>query len=195
MKDAENRPSGGTHDDRNRAIVRYPVDSLPTYDAEERRSLIDRRTADRRGSPSALPFSARQEPRPDRRVQERRQGERRRTDVGQATAPENIRLVCPDCGSTLERDATLSWISPGTYSVDTGYCLACSRRFFRTRETGHYDAYCWSPLCRVCREPVSYAPDPTQTDFATYRCSIHPNEEWRYNPRTDQWASQPRRST
>jgi len=28
---------------------------------------------------------------------------------------------------------------PGAYTVDTGYCPNCARRFLRNRETGDYD--------------------------------------------------------
>jgi hypothetical protein len=65
------------------------------------------------------------------RVAERRTSERRAVNIPP--------LICPDCGGHLQYDAGLSWSMPGIYTVDTGYCPSCSRRFLRNRDTGDYD--------------------------------------------------------
>jgi hypothetical protein len=91
----------------------------------ERRSGVERRQCDRRVAARALNVDE-----VERRVAERRVGERRG-----AVPP----LICPDCRGPLQYDAALSWSMPGVYTVDTGYCPSCARRFLRNRETGDYD--------------------------------------------------------
>jgi hypothetical protein len=110
-------------------------------------------------------------------AQDRRKSDRRQ-----------IRLLCPGCGGPLEAEPVLSWIIPGAYSVDTGYCPACSRRYFRTRETGQYDLVCWPPLCPVCREPIGRGQASSKGDSVRYRCQTHVTEEWDYGMRTGRWT-------
>jgi hypothetical protein len=146
--------------------------------ARDRRGGIDRRSARAQVEarlPAGQPI--------DLRHHERRDGDRR-ADTGTLSVPP---LVCPFCKDGLEYEAGLSWIAPDTYAVDTGYCATCSRRFFRTRETGHYDALSWPPLCRVCREPIGYVSGTGREESVTYRCSSHPSQEWEYRPLTEQW--------
>jgi len=92
----------------------------------ERRVGVERRHSDRRVAARALNASE-----VERRVSERRGVERRATNVPP--------LICPDCHGPLQYDAGLSWSMPGIYTVDTGYCPSCARRFLRNRETGDYD--------------------------------------------------------
>lgn len=146
--------------------------------ARERRGDLDRRST-RAQRALRLP---RNQP-VDRRQSERRENERRADAAIGAVPP----LACPFCKGVLEYEASLSWIAPDTYTVDTGYCPTCSRRFFRTRETGHYDALSWPPLCRVCREPIGYVAGTGKVESVTYRCSSHAAEEWEYRPLTEQW--------
>jgi hypothetical protein len=93
----------------------------------ERRAGIERRHTDRRVAAHALNAGD-----TERRVAERRVGQRRVSD----NVPP---LICPDCLGPLQYDPALSWSMPGAYTVDTGYCPSCSRRFLRNRETGDYD--------------------------------------------------------
>jgi hypothetical protein len=92
----------------------------------ERRLGVERRQSKRRVTARALNVGE-----VERRVSERRIGERR-ADV----VPP---LICPDCSGPLQYDPALSWSMPGVYTVDTGYCPSCARRFLRNRETGDYD--------------------------------------------------------
>jgi hypothetical protein len=92
----------------------------------ERRLGVERRQSKRRVITRALNVDE-----VERRVSERRIGERR-ADV----VPP---LICPDCTGPLQYDPALSWSMPGVYTVDTGYCPSCARRFLRNRETGDYD--------------------------------------------------------
>ena len=94
--------------------------------APERRAGVERRHADRRVATHALNAGE-----VERRTAERRVGERRA-----GTMPP---LICPDCHVPLQYDAALSWSIPGGYTVDTGDCPSCSRRFLRNRDTGDYD--------------------------------------------------------
>jgi hypothetical protein len=156
----------------------------------DRRSGADRRIGDRRNavhSQSSRPYGP---PAVDRRSGERRQGERRAGALASVVDP---RLTCPSCGGPLEYEPFLSWIAPATYTVDTGYCPNCSRRFFRTRETGQYDPLSWPPLCRICREPLAYVPRGSgaggEGETLSYHCRFHSEEEWAYRPGTDQWTS------
>ena len=92
----------------------------------ERRLGVERRQSDRR-----VAARAGESDEVERRVAERRVSERR----AGAVPP----LICPDCHGPLQYDPALSWSMPGVYTVDTGYCPSCGRRFLRNRETGDYD--------------------------------------------------------
>jgi len=102
---------------------------------QNRRSSVDRRaTVSRDRSPALVGHVV------DDRGGERRVGERRR---GESRADDVPSLVCPDCLGPLQYEAGLSWNLPGSYTVDSGYCQQCARRFLRNRETGDYDALSW----------------------------------------------------
>ena len=157
--------------------------NLSLHTGEDRRSTHDRRLgAYRRHTDQQTTSTRAVNALIERRLQERRTGDRRLT--GSSAPP----LVCPDCGGSMEHEAVLSWASPGADTVDTGYCPVCALRFCRTRETGRYDALSWPRLCRVCREPVGYVWGTGSLEAVTYRCPAHPNEEWQYRPRTEQWT-------
>ncbi len=94
--------------------------------APERRLGLERRHSDRRVAARALNANE-----VEHRIADRRAAERRA-----AVVPP---LFCPECLGPLQYDADLSWSMPGVYTVDTGYCPTCSRRFLRNRETGDYD--------------------------------------------------------
>ena len=160
--------------------------SATIANAKGRRTARDRRAGiDRRSTRAQLEARLPPGQLVDRRQGERRMGDRR-ADAGTTDVPA---LVCPFCNGGLEYEPGLSWIAPDTYAVDTGYCGTCSRRFFRTRETGHYDALSWPPLCRVCREPIGYVSGSGRQESVTYRCSFHPAQEWEYRPVTEQWIA------
>lgn len=110
----------------------------------------------------------------------------------EAKAAETPQLVCPICRGPLEYEAALSWALPATYTVDTGYCAACSRRFFQTRGTSDYESVSWPPLCPLCREPIGYASELRSAEAIVYRCQAHPTEVWQYRPADGEWT---RRST
>ena len=141
----------------------------------ERRDMSHASSADRFGGTGV-----------DRRIGERRRGERRAAERTLSGVPP---LVCPDCNGSLEYEPELSWRVPGVYTVDTGYCPACSRRFLRNRDTGTYDSLSWTPLCRICRESVGDGRATGQAGSGTYHCLTHPTEEWQYEPQTDRWTA------
>jgi hypothetical protein len=100
-------------------------------------------------------------------------------------------LVCPNCGQTLEYHATIEMLDPPVGKVDTGYCVRCERLLERIRETGtFYDSTLWPPLCRLCRQPVSFAAiTAPEADAPTvlFRCRVHHSEQWGWNPATERW--------
>ena len=97
-------------------------------------------------------------------------------------------LACPICLGDLEYEVRLSWISPA-YTVDTGYCAACSRRFLTTRYSGRYDSVSWAPLCRVCREPVVFVRALNGRRKTEYHCPMHPRAVWEYDTATEEWLT------
>ncbi len=102
---------------------------------QNRRRDVDRRAGERRDASRASVGDMVDGRNVERRVGERRRGARRADDVPS--------LFCPDCLGPLQYEAGLSWNIPGAYTVDSGYCPSCSRRFLRNRETGDYDALSW----------------------------------------------------
>ena len=102
---------------------------------QNRRLGVERRAGERRGAWRAPADSMHGGQETERRIGERRHGERRANGVPS--------LFCPNCLGPLLYEAGLSWNLPGTYTVDVGYCPACSLRFLRNRETGDYDALSW----------------------------------------------------
>lgn len=152
----------------------------------DRRSGLERRVLERRrfavASVAAVPGG-----RERRRLVRRQLTRRTALDV---IANVGVTLFCPDCQSPLEYEAFLSWVSPGAYTVDAGYCPSCSQRFLRNRETDEYDRLSWTPLCRICREPVGYARrESGSPDAVVYCCRTHANEEWHYSATTGRWTS------
>ena len=174
---------------------------MPRIDALDRRIGLDRRTGsdrrgqtigthaiaiaivDRRGAPAGAGK--------DRRAIDRRAvALRNRTEPSLPDPVGDVepQLACPVCHGDLEYEVMLSWISPA-YTVDTGYCAACSRRFLRTRNTGRYDAVSWAPLCRVCREPVVFVRALNGRRKTVYHCPMHPKAVWEHDTVTDEWET------
>jgi hypothetical protein len=167
-------------------IVNAVGDSTDRAPEQDLRSGIERRAYTRRKE-----FESSLTPPVGAVSSERRSGERRTADrrVAQLAASGLPQLFCPDCRGPLEFEAKLSWHLPAAYTVDAGYCPACSRRFLRDRATGDYESLSWTPLCRWCREPVGGARTTEDAAFVTYHCQAHPAEEWRYAPLTDRWTA------
>ncbi len=111
---------------------------------QDRRSGRDRRVSERRDESHALARYPLARTGVDRRRAQQRFAERRATsprgiDADRGTASN--RLVCPDCEAPLCDLFALQSISPGTDTIDGGYCLSCSRQFIRSRATGRYEQW------------------------------------------------------
>jgi hypothetical protein len=166
--------------------------NMAGMDTLDRRLGLDRRAGtDRRSGHDATHAVAIV----DRRRAERRASERRAIAPGAGAgralqSPQDDvdpQLACPLCHGHLEYEVLLSWISPAAYTVDTGYCASCSRRFLRTRHTGRYDSMSWAPLCRVCREPVAFVRALDDRRVTVYHCPMHAEAVWEYDTVTDAW--------
>jgi hypothetical protein len=82
-------------------------------------------------------------------------------------------------------------IDPPIGKVDTGYCAGCARLFECIRETAtFYDSTLWPPLCRSCRQPVSFASPSGDPDeqIALFCCRLHPSERWTWTGATERWT-------
>jgi hypothetical protein len=101
-------------------------------------------------------------------------------------------LTCPQCRGTLEYHVTIEMLDPPIGKVDTGYCVPCARLFECVRQTNtYYQSTSWPPLCRECRQPVSFAGvtgDPDAADVARYNCREHPREQWTWTQSGDRWT-------
>ena len=113
----------------------------PTQGAarQDRRGDVGRRAVERRDA-SRASVDHTVDHTVDGRHVERRASERRRVGRRTSDVPS---LLCPDCLGPLQYEADLSWNLPGAYTVDSGFCPSCARRFLRNRETGDYDALSW----------------------------------------------------
>jgi hypothetical protein len=99
-------------------------------------------------------------------------------------------LTCPQCIGKLEYQVTIEMLDPPIGKIDTGYCPTCSRLFERIRQTGAYESTLWPPLCRLCRQPVSFADVGAgdAQDIVGYHCREHLDERWEWTRSTDQWT-------
>jgi hypothetical protein len=82
-------------------------------------------------------------------------------------------------------------MDPPVGRIDTGYCASCARLFERVRESGtYYDSTSWPPVCRQCRQPVSFARIEAGGSevVALFDCRNHPREQWRWRRADDRWA-------
>lgn len=100
-------------------------------------------------------------------------------------------LLCPACSRPLEYHATVEMIDPPVGKLDTGYCAQCERLFERIRETTtFYDTTLWPPLCRVCRQPVTYhslgGASPGE-EMVLFACQVHTTELWVWSRLTERW--------
>src|SRR5947209_16698303 len=109
--------------------------------------------------------------------------------------PGTPTLKCPNCGRALEYHVTIELLDPPIGKIDTGYCSPCARLFECVRQTAtYYQSTAWPPLCRECRQPVSFAgvagdPGSSGRDrVARYHCREHTREQWTWNQSTDRWT-------
>jgi hypothetical protein len=98
-------------------------------------------------------------------------------------------LTCPNCGGALEYQVTIEMLDPPIGKIDTGYCRSCVRLFECVRQTNtYYPSTAWPPLCRECRQPVSFAGTTgDDTDVARYECREHAAEKWTWTRSSDRW--------
>ena len=101
-------------------------------------------------------------------------------------------LLCPTCGQALEYHMTIEMLDPPIGRIDTGYCVLCRRLFERVRESDtFYETSLWPPLCRTCRQPVTFAglvsTDPEE-ETVLFHCQVHTSEEWTWSRPTERWT-------
>jgi hypothetical protein len=101
-------------------------------------------------------------------------------------------LVCPHCAQSLEYHVTIDMLNPPVGKIDTGYCPRCRRLLERIRETNtFYETTLWPPLCRQCRQPVTFADlvsaEPDE-EIVLYHCQVHVAERWLWNRPTERWT-------
>ena len=99
-------------------------------------------------------------------------------------------LICPNCARPLEYQITIEMLDPPIGKIDTGYCSRCLRLFECIRQTNAYEATMWMPVCRQCRQPVSFAAVHTKADkeIVHYQCRDHLTEQWAWTRGTDEWT-------
>lgn len=100
-------------------------------------------------------------------------------------------LDCPNCAGKLEYQITIEMLDPPVGKIDTGYCPRCARLFERIREANQfYDSTSWPPVCRICRQPVSFAGvgEGEEGAIVRYTCRDHPGEQWEWTRRTERWT-------
>jgi hypothetical protein len=82
-------------------------------------------------------------------------------------------------------------IDPPVGKIDIGYCSACTCLFEHVRETGTgYESTSWLPVCRTCRQPVSFAAVTGRESDQTvrYQCREHADEQWDWHRSIDSWT-------
>jgi hypothetical protein len=98
-------------------------------------------------------------------------------------------LKCPNCHGALEYQVTIEMLDPPIGKIDTGYCGPCARLFECVRQTGtYYQSTAWPPLCRDCRQPVTFAGVAGTEDGARYECRDHAREQWTWTRSSDRWT-------
>jgi hypothetical protein len=101
------------------------------------------------------------------------------------------KLTCPSCRRALEYHATVEMLSPPIGKLDTGYCAHCERLFEHIRETDtFYETTLWPPLCRTCRQPVTYAglmSTEVEEETVLFACQVHGSEQWVWSRPTERW--------
>ena len=104
-----------------------------------------------------------------------------------ATTPA---LKCPRCRSAAEYHVTVEMTDLPVGKIDIGYCSACACLFEYLRETGTaYESTSWPPVCRTCRQPVSFvAVGPESDQIVRYQCRDHPDERWQWHRSADTWT-------
>jgi hypothetical protein len=80
-------------------------------------------------------------------------------------------------------------LDPPIGKIDTGYCGPCGRLFECVRQTDtYYQSTAWPPLCRECRQPVTFAGVAGNSDVARYECREHAREQWTWTRGDDRWT-------
>jgi hypothetical protein len=98
-------------------------------------------------------------------------------------------LKCPNCRAALEYHVTIELLNPPIGKIDTGYCASCARMFECVRQTNtYYPSTAWPPLCRECRQPVTFAGAGGNDDIARYHCREHAGEQWVWVQSSDRWT-------
>jgi hypothetical protein len=100
-------------------------------------------------------------------------------------------VKCPRCRGTSEYQTTIEMLDPPVGKIDIGYCAACTCLFEHIRETGTaYESTAWLPVCRTCRQPVSFAAvsGPESDQIVQYECRDHKAERWEWHRPTDRWT-------
>jgi hypothetical protein len=97
-------------------------------------------------------------------------------------------LTCPNCRCLLEYHVTVEMLDPPIGKIDTGYCGICMRLFECVRQTNtYYQSTLWQPLCRQCRQPVTFAGVAANGDEVRYACRDHTSEQWTWTRNEDRW--------
>src|SRR3954470_17962690 len=103
-------------------------------------------------------------------------------------------VKCPRCRQAAEYQMTVEMLDPPVGKIDVGYCAPCRRLFEHVRETGTaYESTSWPPVCRRCRQPVSFAAvsGPESDQVVRYQCRDHQDEQWSWHRSTDTWNRPP----
>jgi hypothetical protein len=100
-------------------------------------------------------------------------------------------VKCPRCGIAADYQITIEMIDPPVGKIDVGHCASCACLFEYIRETGtSYESTSWPPVCRKCRQPVSFAavtgPDADPT--VHFHCRDHHSERWNWQRGADRWT-------
>ena len=100
-------------------------------------------------------------------------------------------VKCPRCRATAEYQITIEMLDPPVGKIDIGYCIACTCLFEHIRETGtDYESTSWPPVCRTCRQPVSFVDvsGPESDQVARFQCRDHAQERWDWHRPTGSWT-------
>src|SRR5262245_28698618 len=99
-------------------------------------------------------------------------------------------LTCPRCRRTADYQITVEMFDPPVGKIDIGYCPACTRLFEHIRTTATtYESTSWPPVCRTCRQPVSFvsARGPESAQTVRFACRDHRDEIWEWDAAADTW--------
>jgi len=100
-------------------------------------------------------------------------------------------VKCPRCRSAAEYQTTVEMLEPPVGKIDIGYCAGCTCLFEQVRQTGTaYESTSWPPVCRTCRQPVSFASvSGSESDqVVRYQCREHQDDRWDWHRAADTWT-------